>query len=925
MWLNGAAAALGAVAFERTDLLTLTVGSDGPQAVAVGDVNRDNRPDIVAVNADENVVSVLLNNGSGRFVTSPLQFDVGETPVAVLVADFDQNGNPDLVTVNTDGASVTVLFGDGTGEFNNRKNFGVADDPVGAVAADLDNDLIPDLAVISETSMYLLRSLGDTTFTPFSPATISTRGAGGYAIAAGRFDSNSNNDLVVSNQASNNVSVFLGNGNGTFKAGQLQNVGPGPAGVVAADLDGDSREDICVVDADEQADINLSLLFGNGDGTFDADERTTAETFSLDLVAADLNGDGALDLAVTTTETQQIAVLLYDPDAANAETGFSLQGAIRGLSLGQGQSAIATADFNADGKPDLVALGVDQETIGVFTNTTGESTPTPLPGTPTPTPPGGVTPTVAPVSPTPTLTSAPTATPTATPVLIPYGVCTTNSPGQPSVGGRPVAVDIGILQNVGRRLTAVADQVNNRVILLTGQGNPSGTDACAALGLASGGEVGPVAAPTALLVADLDGNADADLAVVGSGGLSLFYGDGTGAFRADAANPMAARDDPHSIASADFNRDGRPDLIVGNAGTDAVSIFMGRSGGFAPGCSVSVGRRAGLVIANDLNLDGRPDFAVASAQTADVSVFLQTVPGIPSDTAPPCATVAASFRGLAPLALPGEPEAIAAGNLVTGSALPDLAVALSRVAASGVIYVLEAAPAGTDSVSYSGLTPVAVPPPKGSSRASVPAAIGSGDVNRDGRLDLVVADRANDDVVLLYGTGTGTFGTAILVGVDGVAPVGLAVGDIDGDDRADTVTANEGDGSVSFLVTSRPPATPTPPPTATATRTPTATATATVTPTTTAANTATPTASPSPSRTRRPTDTPTAKPAPTYKPGTVQLSGGGCAITGPDGPSGAGSLLLTVIGLAAGVRRGRIRRGHSRWPAMRASRPLRRD
>ncbi len=734
--------------------------------------------------------------------------------------------------------------------------------------------------------------------------------------SAGLFDGNSNNDLVVSNQGSDNVSVFLGNGNGTFKAARLQNAGSGPAGAVAADLNGDSQEDIGVVDADEGADLNVSLLFGKGDGTFEADKRTTAETFSVDAVAADLNGDGARDLAVTTSEAPQISVLLYDPDADNAENGFSLQAAVRGLALGQGQSAIATADFNADGKPDLVALGDDQETIGVFTNTTGASTPTPLPGTPTPTPPAGVTPTVVLVTPTPTTTSAPTATPTATPVPIPYGVCTTNASGLPPVGGRPVAVGIGTLQRAGLRLTAVADQANNRVILLTEQPNSSGTDACAALGLAPGGEVGPVAVPAALLVADLDGNADADIAVVGTGGLSVFYGDGAGAFRADPSNPMVARDDPHSIATADFNRDGRPDLIVGNAGTDAVSIFMGKSGGFAPACSVSVGRRAGLVVANDLNLDGRPDFAVASAQTADVSVFLQTAPGIPSNTAPTCATIAANFRGLAPLALPGVPEAILAADLVTDSALPDLAVALSRVAASGVAYVLKAAPAGVDSVSYSGLTPVAIPSPNGSSRASVPAAIGSGDINRDGRLDLVVADRANDDVAVLYGTGAGTFSVTLLVAVDGVAPVGLAVGDIDGDDRADTVTANEGDGSVSFLVTSRPPATPTPAPTSTPTRTRTATPTATVTTTPTATNTATPTPSPSPTRTRRATDTPTAEPAPTYKPGTVQLSGGGCAITGPDGTSSAATFLLAMIGVAAGVRRCRPRQ-----PAMWARRP----
>ncbi len=68
MWLNGAAAARGAVTFERTDRFTLAVGSDGPQAVAVGDVNRDNRPDIVAVNADDNTVTRLVERWERPFL-----------------------------------------------------------------------------------------------------------------------------------------------------------------------------------------------------------------------------------------------------------------------------------------------------------------------------------------------------------------------------------------------------------------------------------------------------------------------------------------------------------------------------------------------------------------------------------------------------------------------------------------------------------------------------------------------------------------------------------------------------------------------------------------------------------------------------------------------------------------------------------------
>jgi hypothetical protein len=893
-------------------LSSVDVGSDGPQAIALADVNKDNRPDIIAVSQTTDEVNIFLNDGSGGFGGGPNSFNVGAGPTAVGVGDFDQDGNMDIVTVNIDSNTVTILFGDSTGSFNaGRQDYAVNDTPVAVAVDDYNNDRKPDLAVLNDKTVYLLMSNGDRTFTPPAVNPLNTRSAGGTAITTGLFNADSFPDLAISNIDSGNVSVFLGNGNGTFKGATLANVGSGPDGIVTGDWDGDSKIDIAVVDSTEIADMNVTLLFGNGDGTFQNAAPTTAETDSVAIAKADFDASGRLDFAVTNVSglDNTVNVLLYDPSAQNAENGFALQDQITGLALGQGQVAVQAADLNADGRPDLIALGEDAGTIGVFINTTGQAiTPTsPSSGTPTPTPPNPSSPTLTspPATGTPTPTRTPTAT--ATPIPIPYGVCNTNQPGEPAVGGQPVAVAVGLFKNLRRQFIAVADQSGNRVVIITAQITSGAADACAVLGLQHWVDETNIAAPVALLAQDLDGDNNDDLAVVGSGGLSVFYGDGNGGFVKGAGSPMPAGTAPHTLAVADFNRDGRLDVIVADDDSNNSSIFLNSDPNpphrsFAAACPIPVGRKAGLVIAQDLNLDGLQDFAVASGETIDISVFLQKPPGSPTPgTLPPCSTLAQSFRGLTPLNLPAKPQALVVDSFDLSDAIPDFAVAMSAPSGNGSFVVFLGHAGSSGDVSYQRQNPVAVPtPPVGALQQSSPSALGSGDITRDGRTDLVVADRNNNDVALFFANGNGSFGSALLESVNGSTPVGLTMKDIDGDGRPDVVVANQ-DGSVSVLISSKPPATPIPPPTATPTVTPTATITGTETPTATPTPTSTQTATTTATRTRVPTLTPTPIGSPTLKPGAIGLNGS-CAVD-PSGRGGAGALHLSFAALAFVWRR----------------------
>ncbi|MBP1683989.1 MAG: alkaline phosphatase [Deltaproteobacteria bacterium] len=918
--------AVAVLQFATPKALTVNVApNSGPQATALVDVNKDNRADILVVNRIANVVQVYLNDGNGGFSDTPSSTTgTGPAPVAVATGDFNNDGNVDLVTVNSGGNSVTVRLGIGAGDFSSSsRDFTVDANPVGVAVGDFNNDGKADLAVLSSTTIHLLKGNGDGTFANFPTASIATGGGsngGATMIMTGLMDAGSFPDLVISNHDSRRITVLLGNGDGTFKSPLVKSVTDAPRALYIAELNGDAFQDVAVAleRTGAATDQNVQLLYGNGDGTFSSEVAlTTAAEEVTSVVVADLDADAKPDMVVPNASggigimflCNEQGVCFDTGQFANPpESGFQQQQPSR-VSVGD-SVAIEAGKMNADAYPDLIVLSADGGVLDVIINTTGGAPPSPTTpsGQGTPTPTQGVPPTATPIAPTPTPTRTFTPVPTPTPTPIPtapYGLCNTNEPGQPAVGGKPVAVTTGNFYNDGNPAIAVADNQGNKVVLLRTQINSTASGACGVLGLTRGTELQNIAAPIALAAANFDsrdGDGNLDLAVVGSAGLSVFFGDGNGGFQAASANPMAAGTSPRSVAVADFNRDGWPDIAVANAGSNDVTIFFGKGQrAFDAACTVPVGRNASLVVAQDLNGDNRADFAVASQQTNDVVVFLQSVStGTPA--VPTCPTASLTFTSLPAVPLLQQPHAIAFDNFdQTNPSRPGFAVALSSNASGAdgsAKFFLATAPT-SGGLSYNSGGTLTVTSPAGQS-ASSPSAMGTGDVNRDGRPDLIVTDQANGTVVIFLANGNGSFATSLIPFViNGRGPVGIAVADIDGDGVPDVVTANQGDGSVSVLVSSRPPATPTPlptlTPTITGTPTPTPTATETGTPTPTPTATATVTWTPLPTLTPVPSPVPTA----TLKPGAIALQGS-CTLD-PQAPGDwtwVAFSLAAVLGLA---------------------------
>ena len=192
---------------------------------------------------------------------------------------------------------------------------------------------------------------------PISTLTLSkndvTAGTSPSAVAAADFNGDGDQDFAVANNASNTVSVFLGNGAGGFTLKSSPGTGQGPESLAVGDFNGDGKPDLAVANA---TDSTLTVLLGNGDGTFTNDNSQ----FTTDppwVSAGDFNRDGEVDL---------LAVNNVDPSATlflgNGDGTFTL-----GASpwVGNGPVAIAVADFNQDGILDVAVANTTDKTVSI--------------------------------------------------------------------------------------------------------------------------------------------------------------------------------------------------------------------------------------------------------------------------------------------------------------------------------------------------------------------------------------------------------------------------------------------------------------------------------------------------------------------------------------------------------------------------------
>ena len=201
-------------------------------------------------------------------------------------------------------------------------------------------------------NVSLLLGNGDGTLRP--PLTLVGGGNRPYTMAAGDFNHDGNRDLALANFGDNTptdttVTVLLGNGNGTFQTPRVLQVQRGPLWVSVADLNGDGADDI--VTANFGGTDTVSVLLGNNDGTFQAARNFPAGSGPSSVAAGDFDGDGRLDLAVADYYGNQAAVLRGNGDGTFQAPQLHL--------VGVAPTSVAVGDLDGDGARDLVVANWD--------------------------------------------------------------------------------------------------------------------------------------------------------------------------------------------------------------------------------------------------------------------------------------------------------------------------------------------------------------------------------------------------------------------------------------------------------------------------------------------------------------------------------------------------------------------------------------
>jgi hypothetical protein len=337
-----------------------------PLGVIAAHFTNSGNLDLAIANSVGNTVSILLGNGDGTFTAQPT-LATGSVPYSLAAGYFDNDLNLDLVVTNFANGSpstVSVFLGNGNGTFQLPVTYAVGAGPISVVTGDFNGDHFVDLAVANQNghSVSILLGNGDGTFQPHVDYQAGTTDVAG--LATGDFNGDNKLDLAVANPSSDTVSVPLGNGDGTFAAPVTYatgNSGDHPVAVSAVDLNGDTKLDLAVTNLNAK---NVAILLGNGDsnGTFQSRVvyPTTIgnNTGPTAMTTGDFNGDGTVDLAIAEQANNRVSVLLGNGNG-------SFQSPLE-FSTGNFAAGVAAGDFNSDGRLDLAVANQTDGMVSVM-------------------------------------------------------------------------------------------------------------------------------------------------------------------------------------------------------------------------------------------------------------------------------------------------------------------------------------------------------------------------------------------------------------------------------------------------------------------------------------------------------------------------------------------------------------------------------
>ncbi|MBI3845338.1 MAG: VCBS repeat-containing protein, partial [Planctomycetes bacterium] len=688
-------------------------------------------------------------------------------PSDIQVADLDQDGLLDVITCNELNGPATIAFyrGRGNGDFAPPESITVRTgntSPSSIALGDLDEDGYLDVIVTEAGSSSATTFLWDGA--GFSQTTTVTTGLGPQSARLARLDADAHLDFLCVNARTGNLTFRRGDGLGGFGPRTTIDVPAGtaasPVAVAIADLDGDSNLDFATAN---NATNTVSVAFNDGTGVFTFGPDLAVGNSPSAILATDLTGDGHVDIAVCNQADGTVSVLLgVGGGAFAAAQTFSCW-------TGSGSArpaAIAGADVDGDGRMDLVVANSGTDSAVVLLGDGAGNFGAPL---------------VHPVGQKPVaIVAANLAGPDARPdivtvnedsstfsLLLNHGGTPTSAP-RTSAGTDPIDSVTADFDRDGDADLAVLDAGSGLVRLFLGQG--TGTFAIGAtLTVGSGA--------TAIAMGDLDQDGIVDLAVTRGAAdqVVAFIGDGFGGFSPGRSSSVGFQ--PASIAIGRFDGDAFPDVALGNLGDGTVSIVRNDgTGRFAGELRIDPGITPESIVAGDFDEDSRLDVAAVGATPSNAgALVIVRGDGFGGFFDAPFFGVAEHLRSVTVGDLDGDGhlDVVASGVDENGTLDPFADVFLGEGTANFVISGLRV---GND-----------------------PRSARLADVDADGRLDLVLANRGSAGVSVLLGDGTGGFTRGMFNFATGFRPVSISIADFDRSGSPDLAVVNRGGRSFSFV------------------------------------------------------------------------------------------------------------------------------
>jgi len=575
--------------------------------LVVDDFNGDGKLDLGFSNQNyAGAFTVLPGAGNGTFGAPIASATVGTgTSYLTLTGDFNGDGIRDVFT------PANILFGKGDGTFT----LGPASPSTGAtVIGDFNNDGKDDIATYSGSGISVSLGKGDGTFTPIGPTYAGLYGE--FTLAVTDIDGDGNLDLVVGEGQSGiyfqpvngqGITMFLmGNGDGTFSGAPTYPHAAGNSGshgaFAAGDFNNDGNIDVLVPTSGQGDSVNgLELLLGNGKGVLTPQTSNTAVKPYF-VAAADINGDGKLDAVtlVLGTDNSGNATFALTTLEGNGDGTFAAPVSYPvGTPPPNGYftSTLALGDTRGTGKPD--AIFSELGALYLFKNNGDGTFASPL-----------------------QLDTQST--------YVSLAVTDVNGDGKADIVALTAAPINGTLDTTGSLL----------VYLSNGDGTFAAPTTIAS-SLADGQDI---------LVGDMNKDGKPDIVLLSSNqnlstsSLTSYLGKGNGTFAAAVNSPLTTLY-LVSLATADVDGDGNPDILIGACcGNTLAGIAYGKGDGtFGTNYGLSIGQSTNAVGFADLNNDGRPDLLLASNENlitslnefAPVSTLISTTTSLSlSPTAP---------------------------------------------------------------------------------------------------------------------------------------------------------------------------------------------------------------------------------------------------------------------------------------------------